>query len=51
MKTKYIAPVMEVVEMKVSQILTTSLQTGSTPTPPSSSDAPSLDIPSSVFDI
>ena len=40
MKKIYMTPEMEIVEIKVQQMLTTSLPTGSTPTDPATSDAP-----------
>ena len=40
MKKIYIAPEVEIVEIKGQQILAGSLPTGSTPTSPGSSDAP-----------
>ena len=43
MKKTYINPKMEIVNMKVQQMLTTSLPTGSTPTDPGSSDAPEFE--------
>ena len=38
----YIIPEMEIVEIKVQQMLTTSLPTNSTPVDPGSSDAPEI---------
>lgn len=40
MKKIYIAPEMEMIEIKVQQMLTTSLPTDSTPANPEDSDAP-----------
>lgn len=40
MKKKYIAPEMEMIEIKVQQMLTTSIPTDSTPEDPANSDAP-----------
>jgi len=40
MKKEYINPKMEAIEIKVQQMLTTSVPTNSSPVDPSSSDAP-----------
>lgn len=40
MKKTYIIPEMEIVEIKVQQLLAGSLPTGDTPTNPNESDAP-----------
>ena len=50
MKKAYINPEMEIIKIQTTGMLATSLPTGSTPTNPATSDAPSLDIPSSVFE-
>ena len=42
MKKEYFAPEMEIVEIKVQQMLTTSIPTYSTPVDPESSDAPEI---------
>ena len=43
MKKTYINPKMKIVEIQVQQLLAGSLPTGSTPTDPASSDAPSYE--------
>ena len=43
MKKTYINPKMEIVEIQVQQLLAGSLPTGSTPTSPNDSDAPSYE--------
>ena len=43
MKKTYIAPNMETVKIQTNGMLATSLPTGTTPTSPSSSDAPEFD--------
>jgi len=42
MKKEYINPKMETIEIKVQQMLTTSIPTNSTPEDPANSDAPEL---------
>ena len=42
MKKTYMNPKMEIVEIKVQQLLAGSIPTGETPTDPASSDAPEL---------